>query len=456
MNKKRFFKLLAAAWIVLLPVSSFAEELPPLPKGPLILTSVKPEQLKPEYWIKRLPDANKVLKTPKELESFNQDIRAIVRDQVDIFSLPSKRKGARIREVIELQYETLKGRKLFGLDDKYIQPDFFEREVKPVENWEGIPETIETRWGAAVRQASVRALPTDVKMLEEKGDIEFDQLQFTQIKLWTPVAILHESSDGKWYFIQAMYARGWIKSEDVAVFKNRNPLKKYAKSSSFLVVTGESVPVYADSAFTRKLQSPSMGTLINLESVTPDAYAVRLPKRKEDGSAMLKRAYIKASADVSTDFLPFTQANIIRQAFKLLGARYGWGGTYNGRDCSGFTQDVFLGMGVEMPRGSKEQSFTGTQLDHYAYKEDTEKKKEMLDNAVPGITLLRMPHHMMIFLGKDNGQYYVIHCTWAERYSMTSDAKNRINQVVVSDLTLNGKSYLGGLFERIISANEIN
>ena len=80
----------------------------------------------------------------------------------------------------------------------------------------------------------------------------------------------------------------------------------------------------------------------------------------------------------------------------------------------------------------------------------------MLRSAVPGITILRMPKHLMLYLGQINSQHYVIHSTWAERYSMTSDAKNRINQVVVSDLTLNGKSYLGSLFDRIISMNEIN
>ena len=72
------------------------------------------------------------------------------------------------------------------------------------------------------------------------------------------------------------------------------------------------------------------------------------------------------------------------------------------------------------------------------------------------MTLIKMPSHMMLYLGEVNGQFYVIHSTWAERYSKDSDAKNRINQVVVSDLTLNGKSYLGSLFDRITAINEVN
>ena len=109
-----------------------------------------------------------------------------------------------------------------------------------------------------------------------------------------------------------------------------------------------------------------------------------------------------------------------------------------------------------MPRDSKGQGFIGTQVDHFEYKEDADSKNAILQNATPAITLMRMPSHQMIYLGQVNGQYYAIHCTWAERISMNSDQKNRINQVVVSDLNLNGNSYLGSLFDRIISMNEIN
>jgi len=433
-----------------------AENLPPLPKGPLILTSITPEQLSPDYWINRLPESERVLKTPEELEVLNEDTRAMVKDQVDIFDMPVKKQGRMIQDLIMREYDTIKGRILFGVDDAYIPKSLFEQEIKPLEQWEKIPDQISMRWGVAVKATSVRALPTDVKMLEQKGDIEFDQLQFTLIKLWTPVGIFHESSDGKWFYIQAPYARGWVKSEDIGVFPSRDKVKKYIKQTPFLVITGESTSIYGDPGFQNKLQVPSMGTILPLVARTKSAYIIWLPRHKVDGRLILKKEYVERGADVSVGFLPFTERNIIRQAFKMLGARYGWGGTYNGRDCSAFTQDIFLTLGVDMPRGSKEQSFVGTQLGFFEYKEDTQAKQTALQSAIPGITILRMPHHLMLYLGQVNGQYYVIHCTWAERYSMTSDDKNRINQVVVSDLTLNGKSYLGSLFDRIIGMNEIN
>ncbi len=109
-----------------------------------------------------------------------------------------------------------------------------------------------------------------------------------------------------------------------------------------------------------------------------------------------------------------------------------------------------------MPRDSKQLAFAGTQLGHFKPGEGTEEKADILSAATPGITLIRMPLHVMIYLGEENGHFYIIHSTWAERISMTSDEKNRINQVVVSDMSLNGKSYLGSLFDRVVSINELS
>lgn len=431
-------------------------ELPPLPRGPLLLTSAKLEQLSADYWLRRMPDAGKLLKTPAQLKSFNDDIHAMIKDCRDIFKMDLQRRGKPVQDQLELEYRALSGRVLYTVDGKRIRKEVFTEDVRPVMQVEKVPERIKVKWGVAVRQASIRALPSEVRMLEKVGDIEFDQLQFTQIKLWTPVGIYHTSKDGKWLYVQAPYSRGWIRAKDIAVFSSRDEIQKKIKAGRFLVVTGESISIYSDEKFGKRYQKPSMGTLVPLRRKTASAYEVWAPARRSDGSVLLKKTYIPLTADVSEGFLPYTRRNIVRQAFKLLGARYGWGGTYNGRDCSGFTHDIFLTLGVDMPRDSKGQGFIGTQMDHFEYKEDTERKLAALRASTPGLTLLRMPKHQMLYLGEVNGQFYVIHCTWAERISMTSDDKRRINQVVVSDLSLNGKSRMSSLFNRIISISEIN
>ena len=436
------------------------DDLPPLPKGPLMLTSATPAMQTPEYWINRIPGAEKPVKTMDQVKHFNDEIKSMVPENYDVLKIEKSRPGKAVRDQLQLEYDTLKNRKLFDEHDKVVPKSFFEEEIKPLAQIDQVPAKIKVKFGVATRATSVRAIPTMVEMIEGKGDIEFDQLQYSLIKLWTPVAVYHQSSDGKWLYIQAPYVRGWVKAKDIAIFEGREDLKTRLKSGSSLVVTGESVRVFSDADLKDVFQRPSMGTVIPLASSksSEGPYPVWMPYRKEGGDVGLKKCYISRKSDVTKGFPVYSQANVIRQAFKLLGARYGWGGQYNGRDCSGFTHDVFLSMGIDLPRDSKQQAMVGTQLGYFQPFQNEDERKRTLLSARPGIALLKLPKHQMIYLGTVNNQFYVIHSTWAERTGedRLADEKNRINQVVVSDLELNGRSWVGSLFDSIISINEVD
>ena len=459
---KRNFLLIVCLFLMVSNARAQEEKLPPLPKGPLLLTSATAAMQSPGYWINRIPNADKPIKTPEQVARFNEEVWSTIPECKNIFNLDRTRPGKQISDQLQLEYSTLKNRKLFDGEGKVVPKSIFEKDIEPLMQIDQVPSTIKMKWGVATRATSVRALPTTVKMIEGADDFEFDQLQFTLIKLWTPVGIYHKSSDGKWLYIQAPYVRGWVKAKDIAVFPGRDDLKTYSRSKRFLVVTGESVRVYRDAGLKEMISRPTMGTVIPRAEAagasSQAAYAVWMPYRKDDGSAGLMKAYIGKKSDVKTDFPAYTQANIIRQAFKLLGQRYGWGGMYNGRDCSGFVHDVFLSLGIAFPRDSKQQSMIGTQLGFFEPFQNDAEKKAVLKSARPGITLMKMPHHQMIYLGMVNGQFYTIHSTWAERTGQDPklDEKRRINQVVVSDLTLNGRSYVGSLFDRIVSINEVD
>ncbi len=454
MKRLQLLPIFLIIFSLLVPPYAKSEELPPLPDGPMILTSVIPEMLNPEYWINKLPEPDKPIKTEEEMREFNQDLHAMIKDCVEIFKMSTVKKGASVKEFMEYQYKAIRGRGLYDVQNNTVPKTYFDQNIKPNLNLGKIPETIKVKWGAVSYPVRVRALPTNIKLMEKKDDPEFDMLQFTRLKVWDPVAIYHTSADGKWVYIQSPYTRGWAEASGIAVFSSRAEVQK--KLFKRLNVLGESVLLFKDPELTQRWIRVSMGTRLALEGKENGLYVVSRLERGKNGQALLRKGYVPVRADVSTKFPAFTQRNIIQQAFKLLGARYGWAGMYYGRDCSGFIQDVFLSMGIDMPRGSGDQTYVGTQLGHFQTFGDTQTKLDILQNAVPGITLLRMPHHQMIYLGQENGQTYVIHCTWAERYSMTSDDKNRINQVVVSDLELNGKSRIGSLFDRIITITELN
>jgi len=111
------FLLFAMTFVFVLSLGiGWAEDdAPPLPPGPLVLTSVRPEQLSPDYWINRLPNPDRLLKPPADLALLNEDIHREISQMTDLFTLETKRAGGPIRDQLELEYQTLRGRILCRL-----------------------------------------------------------------------------------------------------------------------------------------------------------------------------------------------------------------------------------------------------------------------------------------------------------------------------------------------------
>jgi cell wall-associated NlpC family hydrolase len=148
----------------------------------------------------------------------------------------------------------------------------------------------------------------------------------------------------------------------------------------------------------------------NVDGQNPHAsHAVRLPVRSENGELGFRTALIARSQDISLGYLPFTRRNIIQQAFKFLGERYGWGHSYNARDCTGLVSEVYRTVGIFLPRNSSQQgnSPIGENI-RFAPDDSAEEKLKTLTSADVG-DLLYSTGHVMLYLGTMDGQPYVIH-----------------------------------------------
>jgi len=154
--------------------------------------------------------------------------------------------------------------------------------------------------------------------------------------------------------------------------------------------------------------------------------------RKDDGSLAFSPALLQRNQDSSTDYLPLTRANIIRQAFKFLAERYGWGHAYDGRDCSGFVSDVYRSMGVQMPRNTRDQSISPG-LQHTVFgpadKHDARVKAAL---AMDVGDLIYIPGHVMMVIGKVDGQPYVIHDVSGMSYVQADGSMRRVKLNAVS------------------------
>lgn len=111
---------------------------------------------------------------------------------------------------------------------------------------------------------------------------------------------------------------------------------------------------------------------------------------------------------------------LLEYSFNYIGTRYVWGGNSltNGIDCSGFVQQLFGKIGVELPRTAAQQALVGHKI-------------ERLEDLRPGDRLYfwsrsrNMIGHTGIFLGffPDGGAYF-IHSSSSRRGVATDDLRN--------------------------------
>lgn len=437
---------------------------PSLAKASGVLPNVKAEMLSPEFWIGKLTDPDRVIMDSAEIEAFNQDI--IDTQPELIYDL-----GRYPDSLDHDQLTSLVTRRPFPDEDRYsggikVDSSYYDGLYSQM-NLPGIGDKNEVSLALTVQRTSIRTFPTDEESLSEPDDHDFDLFQETAVGPAEPVLILHRSLDGQWYFVQTYNYNGWMPAGDVAVAVDRQTWLDYVQPESFLVVTANRLKL--DNGPYPGLEL-TMGARVPLENGTPgQAYMVELPARGPRGELEIKTALVPASADVSVGYLPYTRANIIRQAFKILGERYGWGGLFNGRDCSAFVMDVYKSFGFMLPRnGDEQEQSAGLTVSFTA--QDTDQRYALLDSLLPGASL-HTPTHEMLYLGLHEGYYYVIHDVTsvgdpAHPNTDGSLGALTLNKVVVSDLSLprrNGQLFIDALtgakqleIKREIDAPDLN
>jgi cell wall-associated NlpC family hydrolase len=286
---------------------------------------------------------------------------------------------------------------------------------------DAIAPAVNLRYALVAHRAPLRAFPTSLRVFSTQDDTDIDRFQESALFPGTPVAIVHESRDRKWAFVVSPRYRAWIARRFLAEGPRATVLD-YARKTPYRLVTG--AKVYT--VHTPEMPAVSdllldMGTRVPLANVPPDApvngqhpytaHAVLLPVRKDDDSLQLTPALIPKIADTAAAPLPATQANLLRQAFKFLGERYGWGHDYGSRDCSGFVSEVYASLGLLLPRNTSDQARSPA-LQRTVFT-DTSTRAER-DAAVTRLRvgdLVYIPGHVMMVIGDIDGQPYVIHDT---------------------------------------------
>ncbi|MHB1193822.1 MAG: C40 family peptidase [Longimicrobiales bacterium] len=381
---------------------------------------VGPDQLRADFWVSRQAAPDRVILTPAEIAEQNRRMLAEDPSLYDLDRLPSALTRAQVREWVERRSQA-PTRQLFDERGDSVTAAAVAALVDAVQ-LDAIPPEQPLRFALVTRRADLRTFPTRLRVFSSRGNTDIDRWQESALFPGTPGVIVHESRDGGWWFVVSHHYAAWIEKSHVAE-GSREAVLGYARKTPVLVVTGAKVhtaftperPEVSELQLDMGVRVPLLGdwpadSLVNGQNPYT-GHVVELPVRTGDGRLELVPALLPSTADVASDYLPLTAGGILRQAFKFLGERYGWGHGYNGRDCSGFVSEVYRSFDVDLPRNTGDQANTPA-LDRIGFTDsDTrEQRLAVLRDAQVG-DLLYIPGHVMMVIGRLDGVTYVIHDT---------------------------------------------
>ena len=110
-----------------------------------------------------------------------------------------------------------------------------------------------------------------LRVFSARGDTDIDRFQESALFPGTPVAIAHQSRDGKWLWVVSPRYKAWVERQDIAE-GSREQVLGYADKAPYRVVTGRQGVhrVHAASSRSCRELQLDMGVRVPLADVPPD------------------------------------------------------------------------------------------------------------------------------------------------------------------------------------------
>lgn len=390
-------------------------------RGPALpyIVGLHEAYLTADYWAARHPAADEVLLDGAQIAAQNARMRAQDPSIQDIAQLPAQLDAAQVRTSI-LALSRWPQRALYGEDGAPIGNEARAR-IEATVALQDIPASATPVYGLVVRRAALRTFPTRTRVFSSPGNTDIDRFQESALFPGDKVAVVHRSRDGAWLFIHSERYSAWIEAEAVATADKATVLA-YGADGPHRVITAAT----AHTAYTPEEPRVSrlqldMGVRLPVWDDWPPAqpvngqqahagWVLQLPVREDDGRLKLVPALLPRSEESAADHLPLTPRLLLRQAFRFLGERYGWGHDYGTRDCSGFVSEIYRSFGVLLPRNTGAQSISPA-LQRTPFEGLAAPARE---RAIAGLEvgdLIFIPGHVMLHIGEVDGHPWVIHDT---------------------------------------------
>lgn len=416
---------------------------PPPPTAIAVVASPDAPQLTPDYWVARLVDADTPYLSPAGVAAQNARMRALDPHIEDLAALPATLPGSDVKASLDA-LSRRPTRTLYDVHGQVLDAAAIDA-ILANAALDAVPTTVAPRFGLTVARADLRAFPTTRRVFSTRGDIDIDRFQESALFPGDAVAVLHESRDGQWWFVASQRYRAWVEKRFIAL-GTRDQVLGYGQRTPVRVITAAT----AHTAFTPDRPALSdlqldMGIALPLRTDWPadapvngqhpyTSWVLDLPVRNADGTLALAPALLPRTADTAAASLPATPANLIRQGFKFLGERYGWGHAFGTRDCSGFVSEVYRSVGLLLPRNTSAQAVSpALQEVPLPPASDRAGRLAVLKTLRVG-DLIYIPGHVMMVIGHDAGLTWVIHDTAGTTYAGADGqiVRARLNGVSVT------------------------
>lgn len=262
-----------------------------------------------------------------------------------------------------------------------------------------------------VKHTNVKALPTNEAFYRDPrktGEgFPFDYNQNSSLHMNVPLFISHFSKDKAWAFVRAAYSFGWVKTSDLALVSD--DFIKTFKNDHYAMAIKDNLRLFDEN--NKVLSIVKLGTIFPL---SPDGKSYLLGKRNAEGQALIEKVKVLNKNVIAKKPLPFTPENVAMLAQEFFGEPYGWGGSYECRDCSATTRDFLGAFGIFLRRNSSKQAQDGKSILIQGLPKAL-KKQTIIKKADPFRSLLYVPGHIVLYLGEYRGEPVVMHTYWGMR-----------------------------------------
>ncbi len=354
------------------------------------------EQTLSSYWVSRCRDAEQVLLRPEHVRFVNGEIRKKSQGRMAEFSsYPEIIAAAGIHDKIRTAMRDYVGWELPELYQDGTEVSW--EEWKAVKDNCGIEIPIrgrKTLYGVTTDPTEIRLLPVAERWYESPYETGADLMQEGVLAPGEPVAVLMESVDKNFLFVQGRNLMGWAAADTIGL-TTRESWMRYAELSSCLVVTAKERRVTVDG---KVLVFPMGSHLPIVRESMEEGITVLLPVM-ENGMLGERELHLQPDNTVHMGPLPYSRKTLIDQAFRYLGEAYSPDGISGGVTDEAMMARVYRSAGIELPGNRVDQEQVMPTVTDLTGMDEGERYGAFFD-AKPGSLVFR-PGRVMMYLGLD-------------------------------------------------------